>query len=153
MIRNLRFLLITGLSLLAWGTVVGAEVKTFGPFSVDVPAGWETDYEGDCLTMVNLNPKTMLMACRIALDGQSVATAVQEVAKTFNAEPEKDRHGGYYGFEFKNEALDLDVTVTADEEDGHLILIGLGWHHLDGAHPEVWKLLTALDEQLDPVKK
>lgn len=118
-----------------------AERRNFGPFSVEVPAGWEAGYGHDCLTMFQKEPKSLIMVCSISLDGQAFAEAVREVAEVFGAEPRPDQDGDYV-FKFREAEMDLTVSAVVTEEDGHLKMVAMG-----GDSPQLARILDSLEEK------
>lgn len=127
--------------LLAGCPPLAAETRAFGPFTLEVPVGWETDYEDGCLTMVSEAPQSMLMVCSLPLEGQPFGEAVLEMAEVFNSVPRRDGDGDY-SFQFVNEQTGLIVHAVVTEEGGAIKLVGLA-----GEHPDLEKILGSLQEK------
>lgn len=141
MLKKWPLLLSAAMALLSWTMPALAEPRTFGPFSVDVPAGWEADYEEGCLTLAAGSPQSILMICSLPLDGQPFGEAVLEMAEVFEAVPKRDNDGDY-SFQFQNEEMGLTVHAVVTQEDGSIKLVGLA-----GEHPDLEKILGSLQEK------
>jgi hypothetical protein len=139
--KKIGLWLATVVLLLVWCPPLAAEARTFGPFTLEVPGGWETDYEEGCLTMLAEAPQSMLMVCSLPLEGQPFGEAVLEIAEVFNSVPKRDGDGDY-SFQFTNEQTGLVVHAVVTEEDGSIKLVGLA-----GEHPDLEKILGSLEEK------
>lgn len=139
--KAIRLGLAAALLALICGPPLAAEMRTFGPFTLEQPAGWEADYEEGCLTMVAETPPSMLMICSLPLEGQPFGEAVLEMAEVFEAVPKRDGDGDY-SFQFRNEKMGLTVHAVVTEEEGSIKLVGLA-----GEHPDLEKILGSLQEK------
>lgn len=140
MLKKFCFL-AASLATIFWAPLLAAELKSFGPFSVETPEGWETDYEEGCLTMLHDRPRSLVKVCSLPLGGQPFGEAVLEMAEVFDSVPKRDADGDY-SFVFRNEDLGLTVHAVVTEEDGSIKLVGVA-----GEHPDLEIILGSLEEK------
>ena len=116
-----------------------AEVKDFGKFKVDVPAGWTAkDDDGTVIIAAADNSAVITITA-----GDNDGTSIEELAKQVSAELKGSApklEDDTYIFTFKNEnGVDSHGFVSGDAKQFALVTI-------TGEHSDTEKILNSLEE-------
>ena len=139
MARKVCVLLLTAALIFVFSTGAEAVRKSFGPFSVDVPGGWQIEETNDQLTFTAPDESAVLTIVVEEIKG----TNLKEVAEAFAEEmggPKPVAAEGLFHFTFKEDGVECSAVVQKiDGTNIYTVIVAAG------EHPELEGLLTSFE--------
>ena len=139
---KMRVVFFTCLLSLALCLPALAEMKDFGKFKIEVPAGWTTAVDGDTVGITAPDKSASISVTVAASDGATPEAIAKELSAAFKGSaPTKDDDA--YVFTFKNENGVDSVGVVGGLGDGKQVAVVT----ITGEHADVEKILNSLEEK------
>ena len=121
-----------------------AEVKDFGVFTVDVPAGWNAtqDKESGVVIIAAADKSAVLTIFVSPTEGVSVADIAQMFATELKGSTPQRQAGAdeVYVFTYKSGEVESTAVISAADKD-YLLLT------MTGSNPEMGKILASIQEK------
>ena len=139
----MKRLVLAAVLALALTTAAFAGVQDFGNFTVDVPAGWTAEQDGETVGIVK-NDNTASMSITVdATEGATIKELADAFVDALNGRNLK-ADGGNYTFEMTN-ANGVDSKAFLSGEGGKYALIVVTG--LENAPDEISAIINSLQEK------
>ena len=138
-----RFTVLAVLAVVLSAAMAFAGVQDFGKFTVDVPAGWTAEQDGETVGIVKNDNTAAVSITYDSLDGATLKEAADAFAQELGGKGLKDE-GGAYSFTFTNEnGVESKCYISGDNKNYALIVVTGG----ENAPDDVVAIMDSLQEK------
>ncbi|MBQ7594993.1 MAG: hypothetical protein IJU48_11680 [Synergistaceae bacterium] len=137
-----RSLLVLALVVFA-ATAAFAEVKDFGPYTIDVPAGWTAEQDGETVGFVKNDNSASMSISYDTTDGATLKEIADAFVEALKGKNLKETELGY-NFQMTNDSgVESDCLVIGDKDHYALIVVTGG----ENAEAEVMGMIASIEEK------
>ena len=120
-----------------------AGVQDFGAYTVNVPAGWTAEQDGETVGIVKNDNSAAISISYDSLDGSSLKEAADAFVEALNGKGLKSENGGYTFTMTNANGVESKCYLTGDDKNYALIVVTGG----ENAPDEVMAIINSLTDK------